>query len=85
VSARSTPPRADNISGLSLRVRADFCLWAPREPGSVVGDVEGSMVAWCTKEGRGTRIIPAGALTGGQSMVAGEPQAAPKAPRAPAR
>ncbi|KAG6908598.1 hypothetical protein DXG01_004001 [Tephrocybe rancida] len=44
----------------------DFCLWAPINPGSVVGNVEGEMVAWCTKPGRGTRVIPAGAIQGVQ-------------------
>ncbi|GAA5980737.1 hypothetical protein JCM5350_006369 [Sporobolomyces pararoseus] len=46
----------------------DFCLWAPPEPGEEVGNVEGEMVAWCTKEGHGTRIIPEGALQGVQFM-----------------
>ncbi|GAA5928634.1 uncharacterized protein JCM15063_003926 [Sporobolomyces koalae] len=46
----------------------DFCLWAPPEPGAEVGNVEGEMVAWCTKEGHGTRIIPEGALQGVQFM-----------------
>ncbi|GAA5855159.1 hypothetical protein JCM5353_005898, partial [Sporobolomyces roseus] len=46
----------------------DFCLWAPPEAGEEVGNVEGEMVAWCTKEGHGTRIIPEGALTGVQFM-----------------
>ena len=41
----------------------DFCLWAPPN-----GDTEGEEVAWCTKKGRGTRIIPGGALTGVQFM-----------------
>jgi len=44
----------------------DFCLWAPPEPNSVVGDTEGEMVAWCTQPGRGTRLIPEGALKGVQ-------------------
>ncbi|KAF9003566.1 hypothetical protein BDQ17DRAFT_1355541 [Cyathus striatus] len=44
----------------------DFCLWAPSEPNSLVADTEGEMVAWCTKPGRGTRLIPAGALQGVQ-------------------
>lgn len=48
----------------------DFCLWAPPEYGKEVGDVEGSMVAWCTKPGHGTRLIPAGALTGVQFVKA---------------
>lgn len=46
----------------------DFCLWGPPEPNSVVGNTEGEAVAWCTKPGRGTRLIPAGALTGVQYM-----------------
>ncbi|GAA5874555.1 hypothetical protein JCM3774_004647 [Rhodotorula dairenensis] len=44
----------------------DFCLWAPPRPGEEVGNIEGEMVAWCTKEGHGTRIIPEGALQGVQ-------------------
>ncbi|CAE6442076.1 unnamed protein product [Rhizoctonia solani] len=46
----------------------DFCLWGPPEPNSLIGDKEGEAVAWCTKPGRGTRVIPAGALTGVQFM-----------------
>ncbi|CAE7203554.1 unnamed protein product [Rhizoctonia solani] len=46
----------------------DFCLWGPPEPNSLIGNVEGESVAWCTKPGRGTRVIPAGSLTGVQFM-----------------
>lgn len=46
----------------------DFCLWAPPTGPSAIGDTEGEEVAWCTKPGRGTRIIPAGALQGVQFM-----------------
>jgi len=46
----------------------DFCLWAPIEPDSLIADTEGEVVAWCTKPGRGTRIIPQGALKGVQFM-----------------
>lgn len=46
----------------------DFCLWGPPEPNSVVGNTEGEAVAYCTKPGRGTRLIPQGALTGVQFM-----------------
>jgi len=42
----------------------DFCLWAPQDPNSLIGNVEGECVAWCTKPGHGTRLIPAGAITG---------------------
>ncbi|KAL7006917.1 hypothetical protein EMMF5_003501 [Cystobasidiomycetes sp. EMM_F5] len=41
-------------------------LWGPPEPNSVVGNTEGEMVAFCTKPGRGSRLIPPGALTGVQ-------------------
>ncbi|KAK7042930.1 hypothetical protein VNI00_008666 [Paramarasmius palmivorus] len=46
----------------------DFCLWAPSKPNSLIADTEGEEVAWCTKPGRGTRLIPAGALKGVQFM-----------------
>ncbi|KAF8072317.1 hypothetical protein FPV67DRAFT_932267 [Lyophyllum atratum] len=46
----------------------DFCLWAPIDPNSVVGDIEGEMVAWCTKPGHGSRLIPKDALQGVQFM-----------------
>ncbi|KAH6885695.1 macrophage activating glycoprotein [Coprinopsis sp. MPI-PUGE-AT-0042] len=42
----------------------DFCIWGPPEYGREVGDIEGIMVAWCTKPGHGTRLIPEGAITG---------------------
>ncbi|KAH8112679.1 hypothetical protein DFH11DRAFT_1606411 [Phellopilus nigrolimitatus] len=46
----------------------DFCLWAPSKPDSMIADTEGEEVAWCTKPGRGTRVIPPGALQGVQYM-----------------
>ncbi|KAF7325052.1 hypothetical protein MKEN_00547800 [Mycena kentingensis (nom. inval.)] len=41
----------------------DFCMWAPDKPNSLIADTEGEVVAWCTKKGHGTRLIPAGAIT----------------------
>lgn len=41
----------------------DFCLWAPPTVGNI-GDTEREEVAWCTKAGRGTRVIPDGTLFG---------------------
>jgi hypothetical protein len=41
----------------------DFCLWAPPQNGTI-GDTEREVVAWCTKAGRGTRVIPDGTLQG---------------------
>ncbi|KZP20654.1 hypothetical protein FIBSPDRAFT_789285 [Athelia psychrophila] len=46
----------------------DFCLWAPSKANSTIADTEGEEVAWCTKPGRGTRVIPPTALTGVQFM-----------------
>ncbi|KAJ7128048.1 hypothetical protein C8R46DRAFT_1017494 [Mycena filopes] len=47
-----------------LNALDDFCLWAPMKPNSTIADTEGEEVAWCTKPGRGTRLIPPGALQG---------------------
>jgi len=46
----------------------DFCLWAPSQPNQTVADVEGEMIAWCSKPGHGTRLIPDGTLTGVQFL-----------------
>ncbi|KAJ7512041.1 hypothetical protein B0H11DRAFT_1699201 [Mycena galericulata] len=51
-----------------LNDASDFCLWAPMNPNSTIADTEGEEVAWCTKPGRGTRLIPPGALQGVQFM-----------------
>ncbi|KAH9888092.1 hypothetical protein C8Q73DRAFT_203327 [Cubamyces lactineus] len=44
----------------------DWCVFAPPQPGadSTIGDTERIEVAWCTKDGHGTRLIPDGAITG---------------------
>jgi len=47
---------------------SDWCVWSSPEPNGVIGNVEGESVAWCTKPGHGTRLIPAGAITGAQFM-----------------
>ncbi|KAA1123323.1 hypothetical protein PGTUg99_006925 [Puccinia graminis f. sp. tritici] len=41
-----------------------FCLWGASKPESIVGNIEGEMVAYCTTKKFGTRLIPAGAITG---------------------
>jgi len=48
----------------------DFCLWGPPDPDSLIGNEEAETVAWCTKPGHGTRIIPGGTLTGVQILKA---------------
>jgi len=41
----------------------DFCLWGSPKANGVIGDVEAVVVAYCTKSGHGTRLIPPGTLT----------------------
>ncbi|KAF8313989.1 hypothetical protein DL93DRAFT_2080436 [Clavulina sp. PMI_390] len=48
----------------------DFCVWASPTPNSSIGDVEATTVAWCSIPGHGTRVMPAGTLTGVQVLKA---------------
>jgi len=41
----------------------DFCVWAPA-PGGGVANFEAEVVSYCTKAGRGTRVIPEGTILG---------------------
>ncbi|KAG8743480.1 hypothetical protein FRC10_011953 [Ceratobasidium sp. 414] len=47
----------------------DFCLWAPATPNALIADTEAAEVAWCSKKGHGTRVIPPGALQGVQFLT----------------
>jgi len=47
----------------------DFCLWAPAPPNSTIADTEADEVAWCSKPGHGTRLMPEGTLQGVQFMT----------------
>lgn len=49
----------------------DFCLYGPPQPGpdSVIGNTERIEVAWCIKDGYGTRLIPDGSITGAHFVV----------------
>lgn len=49
---------------------SDFCMWSSGTPDDTVGASEAREVAWCTKPGHGTRIIPAGTITGAQWLYA---------------
>ncbi|KAF8881370.1 hypothetical protein BD779DRAFT_1445631 [Infundibulicybe gibba] len=64
----TTQNQQSNCQTSFLNSIDDFCLWAPSDPESIVADTEGEMVAWCTKPGHGTRLIPPGALQGVQYM-----------------
>ncbi|KAF8888460.1 hypothetical protein CPB84DRAFT_1786113 [Gymnopilus junonius] len=63
----STTEGPDSLCQTSyLNSLDDFCIWAPPQPGMTVGQIEGEMIAWCTRPGHGTRIMPPGTLTGVQ-------------------
>lgn len=48
---------------LYLNSATDFCLWGPQGPKPVgIGNSEREVVSYCTKAGRGTRLIPPGTL-----------------------
>jgi hypothetical protein len=46
----------------------DFCLWGSPVTNGEIGNVEAQVVAYCTKPGHGTRIMPPGTLTSVQFM-----------------
>ncbi|GAA6012959.1 hypothetical protein JCM10207_008395 [Rhodosporidiobolus poonsookiae] len=48
----------------------DFCLWGSptTDATGTIGDVEAAVVAYCTTDKWGTRVIPPGAITGLQMM-----------------
>lgn len=43
---------------------SDFCLWGSPTPDGTIGDIEAAVVAYCTTDKHGTRVIPPGAITG---------------------
>lgn len=48
---------------LYVNSATDFCLWGPKGPQPQgVGDSEREVVSYCTKAGRGTRLIPPGTI-----------------------
>lgn len=44
----------------------DFCLWGGPQPGSLIGNVEAAVVAFCSKPGHGARLMTFGTLSGVQ-------------------
>jgi hypothetical protein len=46
----------------------DFCLWGSPVSNGLIGNVEAQVVAYCTKPGHGTRVMPPGTLTSVQFM-----------------
>ncbi|VDB84029.1 unnamed protein product [Peniophora sp. CBMAI 1063] len=64
------PQYGYNQCNASTENQQNFCLWGPPLPGSSVGNTEGEMVAWCTKAGHGTRVMPEGTLLAVQLLKA---------------
>ncbi|KAL9935223.1 hypothetical protein V8E36_005571 [Tilletia maclaganii] len=56
--------QSSKCQNVYLRSATEFCLWAPAQPGSTIGDEEANVISWCTMPGYGTRIIPDGTLKG---------------------
>ena len=54
-----------------MTLHLDFCLWGPPTLNDIA-DAEGEVVAYCTKTGHGTRIMPQGTITGMQILFDGE-------------
>ena len=48
----------------------DFCIWSSPKPNDLIGNSEAYEVAWCTKPGRGARLIPPGTFSGLQWLYA---------------
>ncbi|KAJ6462906.1 hypothetical protein C8R45DRAFT_1026458 [Mycena sanguinolenta] len=59
----TTETQASMCQTMFVNHMDDFCLWAPPAPNTTISDSEGEEVAWCSKKGHGTRIIPDGAIT----------------------
>jgi len=58
--------QTSNCQNAYLNSVTEWCIWSPPQPGpgSVIGNTERIEVAWCTKNGTGTRLIPDGTITG---------------------
>ncbi|BGP15856.1 hypothetical protein JCM10213_005658 [Rhodosporidiobolus nylandii] len=67
-STTATPD--SNCQTLIANNASDFCLWGSPTVGntSTIGDIEASVVAYCTNDKLGGRVLPAGAVTGLQVL-----------------
>jgi len=68
----TTENQQSQCQTLILNSIDDFCMWSSNMDGDTdtIGEGEAREVAWCTKHGHGTRIIPQGALQGIQFLYA---------------
>ncbi|KAJ1021921.1 hypothetical protein NDA16_003683 [Ustilago loliicola] len=61
----NTPVNQTSNSRLAtLNSIDDWCTFGPEVPGTVIGNVEGETVAYCTKPRNNARVIPDGTVTG---------------------
>ncbi|SPO31479.1 uncharacterized protein UTRI_06609 [Ustilago trichophora] len=61
----NTPINQTSNSRLaSLNSIDDWCTFGPEVPGTIIGNVEGETVAYCTKPRNNARVIPDGTVTG---------------------
>lgn len=47
---------------------SDFCVWGSptTQPNGTIGDQEARVISYCTQPGHGSRVLPAGSITGAQ-------------------
>jgi hypothetical protein len=62
----STVDQNSNSRLLSVNAIDDFCLYGPEQAGPEIGEVEHSVVAWCTKPRNNARLIPDGTIRSAQ-------------------
>ena len=60
----SCEPRELRLNTRAVNSLDDWCVFAPPEPNSVIGESERIAVSWCIQGGHGTRVIPDGAIRG---------------------
>jgi len=53
---------------MEVNTLSDFCLWGSPTANGLIGNVEAAVVAYCSQPGHGTRVMPAGTITGAQFM-----------------
>lgn len=53
---------------LIVNTLADFCIWGSPVSNGLIGNIEAAVVAYCTKPGHGTRVMPPYTITGAQFM-----------------
>ncbi|GAA6011686.1 hypothetical protein JCM10207_004209 [Rhodosporidiobolus poonsookiae] len=58
----STDSQSSMCQTAHINSVTDFCLWAPPTPGQEIGATEEHEVTWCTANGHGSRVMPAGTI-----------------------